>query len=273
MEAVGRGETIVTALQAACPEDVREKMTTAIAAAVQARGINLARAGFGKSIPAPNISESTVKEIKQKLSSVHDSLTAPLTNRVAEQSQPDALRENGNVVNRDGNDSNDNSEVAIKRSELTGSSEDVHDVNNLEHTTVTKSTFQKETDSNCQEDIPQTSTNVQEDLSENSSDAQINKQKTGDRASSFRSSIPSNHQEDIPQSSSNVQEVQSGIPQSISSDVQVNGQETGNGAAYNVGETKQTEPIQMEKMPDGESQEARNIEEKKETENHQEGKN
>ena len=270
LEAVGRGETIVTALQAACPEDVREKMTTAIAAAVQARGINLARAGFGKSIPAPNISESTVKEIQQKLSSVHDSLT----NRVAEQSQPDALRENGNMVNRGVNDANANSEVAIKRPESKGSSEDIRDVNNLERTTATKFTFQNEIVANCQEDIPQSSSNVQQDLSENSSDAQINEQKTGDRASTFRSSIASNHQEDVPQSSSNVQDVQSEIPRSISSDGQVNGQETGNGADYNVGETKQMEPNQMEQMPGGESQEdARNIEEKKETENHQEGKN
>ncbi|MCO5576782.1 hypothetical protein L7F22_030602 [Adiantum nelumboides] len=73
LEAVGRGETIVSALQEACPEDVREKMATAASAAVQARGISMKLAGFGKNMPAPKLPAGMVEKIQQKLSSlVHD---------------------------------------------------------------------------------------------------------------------------------------------------------------------------------------------------------
>ncbi|KAH7422912.1 hypothetical protein KP509_12G031700 [Ceratopteris richardii] len=70
LEAVGRGASIVSALQEACPEDVREKMITAVSAAVQARGISLKLAGFGKNMPAPKIPAGMVENIQKKLSSL-----------------------------------------------------------------------------------------------------------------------------------------------------------------------------------------------------------
>ncbi|XP_024544544.1 uncharacterized protein LOC112351260 [Selaginella moellendorffii] len=55
LDAVGRGETVITALQNAVPEDVRGKMAAAVSAAVQTRGISLKLVGFGDSVPAPTL--------------------------------------------------------------------------------------------------------------------------------------------------------------------------------------------------------------------------
>eukprot|EP01018_Ginkgo_biloba_P027793 Gb_23959 [translate_table: standard] len=69
LNAVGRGETLITALQGAVPEEVRGKLTAAVSGAVQVRGINLKLVGFNKTIPTPGL--STVKsKVEEKFSEV-----------------------------------------------------------------------------------------------------------------------------------------------------------------------------------------------------------
>lgn len=51
LNAVGRGETLITALQGAVPEEVSGKLTAAVSAAVQAQGINQKLTGLGKGLP------------------------------------------------------------------------------------------------------------------------------------------------------------------------------------------------------------------------------
>ncbi|BBN10560.1 CAAX protease family protein [Marchantia polymorpha subsp. ruderalis] len=67
VEAVGRGESLVGALQEAVPEDVRGKISGAVSAAVQAKGISLKTAGFGDKIPAPQIPSGLTESLKAKL--------------------------------------------------------------------------------------------------------------------------------------------------------------------------------------------------------------
>ncbi|KAG6555819.1 hypothetical protein Mapa_002459 [Marchantia paleacea] len=67
LEAVGRGESLVGALQEAVPEDVRGKISGAVSAAVQAKGISLKTAGFGEKIPAPQLPAGLTESLKTKL--------------------------------------------------------------------------------------------------------------------------------------------------------------------------------------------------------------
>ncbi|KAI5073559.1 hypothetical protein GOP47_0011572 [Adiantum capillus-veneris] len=114
LEAVGRGETIVSALQEACPEDVREKMVTAVSAAVQARGISMKLAGFGKKMPAPKIPAGMVENIERKLSSlVQDkSPITPVHDTAKITSEPVASGSNASVGSGDqGNTSSQSDEA------------------------------------------------------------------------------------------------------------------------------------------------------------------
>jgi hypothetical protein len=68
--AVGRGETILTALQEAVPEDVRGSMAAAVSGAVQARGLSFNLVGFGKNMPPPSLPAGLISSIKGKLGAV-----------------------------------------------------------------------------------------------------------------------------------------------------------------------------------------------------------
>ena len=67
LTAVGKGETIVTALQEAVPEDVRGSMAAAVSGAVQARGLSFNLVGFGKNMPPPSLPAGLISSIKGKL--------------------------------------------------------------------------------------------------------------------------------------------------------------------------------------------------------------
>lgn len=111
LKAVGEGESILTALQEAVPEEVRGSMAAAVSGAVQARGISFNLVGFGKKIPPPTLPTGLIDSIKGKLSSVsggkEESVTNPphlsgdsLTSGGLEniQSAPPASRENEDGV-------------------------------------------------------------------------------------------------------------------------------------------------------------------------------
>lgn len=55
LNAVGRGETLITALQGAVPEEVRGKLTAAVSGAVQAQGMNLKSIRLGKDFPTSSL--------------------------------------------------------------------------------------------------------------------------------------------------------------------------------------------------------------------------
>lgn len=67
LTAVGEGETIVTALQEAVPEDVRGNMAAAVSGAVQARGLSFNLVGFGKSMPPPSLPAGLIESIKGRI--------------------------------------------------------------------------------------------------------------------------------------------------------------------------------------------------------------
>lgn len=66
LTAVGEGETILTALQEAVPEDVRGNMATAVTGAVQARIPSFNLVGFGKRMP-PSLLLGFIDSIKKNL--------------------------------------------------------------------------------------------------------------------------------------------------------------------------------------------------------------
>lgn len=70
LTAVGKGETIVTALQEAVPEEVRGTMAAAVSGAVQARGLSFNLVGFGKNMPPPSLPAGLISSIKGKLETV-----------------------------------------------------------------------------------------------------------------------------------------------------------------------------------------------------------
>ncbi|CAM6008624.1 unnamed protein product [Sphagnum balticum] len=70
LDAVGRGQTIVTAFQEAVPEDVRGNMAAAVSGAVQARGISFNLVGFGSSMPPPSLPAGLKEKIQEKLAAV-----------------------------------------------------------------------------------------------------------------------------------------------------------------------------------------------------------
>ncbi|KAL2613381.1 hypothetical protein R1flu_025073 [Riccia fluitans] len=72
LEAVGRGETLVGALQEAVPEDVRGKMASAVSAAVQAKGISLKTAGI-KELHPPTLPSDFTESLSTKLAGVNGS--------------------------------------------------------------------------------------------------------------------------------------------------------------------------------------------------------
>ncbi|GLJ10762.1 hypothetical protein SUGI_0134500 [Cryptomeria japonica] len=55
LNAVGRGETLITALQSAVPEEVRGKITAAVTGAVQTGGLNIKLAGLRKGSPSSSL--------------------------------------------------------------------------------------------------------------------------------------------------------------------------------------------------------------------------
>lgn len=68
LTAVGEGESILTALQEAVPEDVRGNMAAAVSGAVQARGLSFNLVGFGKGMPPPRLPAGLIENIKGKIS-------------------------------------------------------------------------------------------------------------------------------------------------------------------------------------------------------------
>ncbi|CAK9217031.1 unnamed protein product [Sphagnum troendelagicum] len=70
LDAVGRGQTIVSAFQEAVPEDVRGNMAAAVSGAVQARGISFNLVGFGSSMPPPSLPAGLTEKIQEKLAAV-----------------------------------------------------------------------------------------------------------------------------------------------------------------------------------------------------------
>jgi len=70
LDAVGRGQTIVSAFQEAVPEDVRGTMAAAVSGAVQARGISFNLVGFGSSMPPPSLPAGLTEKIQEKLAAV-----------------------------------------------------------------------------------------------------------------------------------------------------------------------------------------------------------
>lgn len=70
LTAVGKGQTIVSALQEAVPEDVRGSMAAAVSGAVQARGLNFNLVGFSKNMPAPSLPAGFIDKIKGKLTAI-----------------------------------------------------------------------------------------------------------------------------------------------------------------------------------------------------------
>lgn len=67
LNAVGRGETLITALQGAVPEEVCGKLTAAVSGAVQAQGINLKLTGLGKGFPMDMKSNSQGKSLEDNV--------------------------------------------------------------------------------------------------------------------------------------------------------------------------------------------------------------
>ncbi|KAJ7565186.1 hypothetical protein O6H91_02G051900 [Diphasiastrum complanatum] len=70
LNAVERGETIVTALQGAVPADVRGKLIDAVFGAVKSRGISLELVGLGKGLSPPSLPEGVKEMIQEKLAAV-----------------------------------------------------------------------------------------------------------------------------------------------------------------------------------------------------------
>ncbi|CAM6129107.1 unnamed protein product [Calypogeia fissa] len=65
LKAVGRGETVVTALEEAVPEEVRGKISTAVSEVVNAQGLNLKMAGIQPS--APMLPAGMTDSVQEKL--------------------------------------------------------------------------------------------------------------------------------------------------------------------------------------------------------------
>ena len=79
LTAVGEGETILTALQEAVPEDVRGNMAAAVSGAVQARGLSFNLVGFGKSMPPPRLPAGLIESIKGKIAGGKKKESTPKT--------------------------------------------------------------------------------------------------------------------------------------------------------------------------------------------------
>lgn len=70
LSAVGRGESVIQALQEAVPEEVRGSMATAVSGAVQARGMSFNLVGFGKNMPPPSLPAGLTDSINKRLAAV-----------------------------------------------------------------------------------------------------------------------------------------------------------------------------------------------------------
>lgn len=112
LTAVGKGETIVSALQEAVPEDVRGSMAAAVSGAVQARGLNFNLVGFSKSMPAPSLPAGFIDKIKGKLTAVSHKKTEAPPGQVPtlglENSSPSSSAEQRQEGHEAGNSSSDN---------------------------------------------------------------------------------------------------------------------------------------------------------------------
>ncbi|KAH9305683.1 hypothetical protein KI387_010087, partial [Taxus chinensis] len=70
LNAVGRGETLITALQNAVPEEVRGKLTAAVSGAVQVGGTNLKLVGLRKGSPTSSLLMDMNSTSQEKISEI-----------------------------------------------------------------------------------------------------------------------------------------------------------------------------------------------------------
>ncbi|KAL3679674.1 hypothetical protein R1sor_022630 [Riccia sorocarpa] len=119
LEAVGRGESLVGALQEAVPEDVRGTMAGAVSAAVQAKGISFKTAGIKKPMQPPKLPDQLTEALKAKDAGANGSPPDPSERKGGndEQKPPDPSETKGGT---DGQKAETHSENAVGKANPSG---------------------------------------------------------------------------------------------------------------------------------------------------------